>query len=81
MHRCPLPTRDPQAVRSWFAAINPRLPDIYAEQLINLGIVNGERLHQLARLPWRDRWINEYIPNLDRYEYWVIRRALDEMSD
>lgn len=77
MHPCPIP--NPHAVHAWFAAIDPPLPTTYATQLIGLGIVNVERLYTLARLPGRDRWLNEYLPDLDRYEYWLLRRALDQL--
>lgn len=67
-------------MHAWFAAIDPPLPSAYAAQLVGLGIVNAERLRALARLPGRDRWLNEYMPDLDRYEYFVLRRAFDQLG-
>ena len=64
---------------SWFAAIDPPLPSTYAMQLVGLGIINADRLRSLARLPSRARWLNEYLPDLDRYEYFILRGAFDQL--
>ena len=75
----PRPTTDTYAVHAWFAAIDPPLPSAYAVQLVALGIVNADRLRALAGHPRRDHWLNEYLPDLDRYEYFVLRCAFDQL--
>ncbi|TFY64263.1 hypothetical protein EVJ58_g2748 [Rhodofomes roseus] len=49
------------------------------DDLIELGVVNMDRLRDLASLPDRSMWINRYV-ELSRLEYWILKRKLDKLA-
>ncbi|KZT67839.1 hypothetical protein DAEQUDRAFT_757911 [Daedalea quercina L-15889] len=71
---------DADVVHAWFDTIDPPLPAPLVDTLIELGVKNEARLRALARLSDRDQWIERYMVELDQFEFWVLRRALDKLA-